>query len=59
MPMPANKPESSKVRELGSTKCFRCDGTGQVCSECGESEAFDCGCNAGYDDCEDCNGTGK
>lgn len=42
------------------TKCFRCDGTGQICDECGESEAA-CQCEGDHDfsDCEDCGGTGK
>jgi len=38
--------------------CFICDGTGQMCDICGESESV-CSCSADeYRDCADCDGTG-
>jgi hypothetical protein len=45
------------------TKCFRCDGTGQICDICGESEAA-CRCledgeEPTFSPCEDCHGTGE
>ena len=41
-------------------KCFRCDGTGELCNICGESDLA-CQCEDGFDgyDCEDCNGSGE
>jgi hypothetical protein len=46
--------------------CFRCDGTGNLCNGCGESENVcigDCGEDpdelCGHDDCPDCKGTGE
>ena len=43
--------------------CFRCDGTGMLCNDCGESEAAcmgDCQSEnlAGHYACPDCNGVG-
>ena len=43
------------------TKCQRCDGTGEICNTCGESEPA-CGCDdddADICQCPDCKGTGK
>ncbi len=39
--------------------CFRCDGTGELCNICGESELA-CSCEE-FDvyDCDDCEGTGE
>jgi hypothetical protein len=49
---------------MGKRACFMCDGTGQTCNICGESEAV-CQCeNEGasgapdFRDCDDCKGTG-
>jgi hypothetical protein len=48
-------------------KCLRCDGTGQVCDVCGESEAA-CTCNeeengevvnTTFGECPDCKGAGE
>lgn len=46
--------------------CVRCDGTGQICSNCGESELFCDGecCEEphewnGYCTCPDCKGGGR
>ena len=42
-------------------RCFRCDGTGQVCDTCGESEIA-CACapaSTRNSACEDCKGAGK
>lgn len=54
--------------EKEQADCCRCDGTGQLCNECGESAAVctsaGCGCDtdsedeAGYYDCDECKGTG-
>lgn len=39
--------------------CFVCDGTGNMCNECGESSAV-CECNTeNFYECENCNGIGK
>ena len=42
------------------TECFRCDGSGEICDECGETEVI-CPCGAGFQsgECPDCGGTGK
>ena len=41
-------------------KCFRCDGSGEICNICGESlGACQCGDGQEVDMCPDCNGTGK
>lgn len=42
------------------TKCFRCDGSGEICNVCGETEAI-CRCEDEFEDgeCPDCGGTGK
>jgi len=43
-------------RKLKITNCFTCDGTGQMCNICGESEAA---CQCPENDrstCEDCDG---
>lgn len=59
-------------KKKADTKCSRCDGTGQVCNICGDSQTA-CGCstedveehienNEGveqFDKCEDCGGSGK
>jgi hypothetical protein len=42
-----------------TTTCLLCDGTGQICNCCGESEAYGCSCDEGFEDCPDCNGTGE
>jgi hypothetical protein len=48
-------------------RCFRCDGSGEICAHCGEAEGA-CECaqgddtdGIGYcpDECPDCKGTGK
>lgn len=39
---------------------FDCDGTGQMCGACGESEAVcDCPTEEDMEKCKDCNGTGR
>jgi len=45
------------------TNCFRCDGTGNLCNICGESERA-CSCEDDgeeptYFECTDCDGTGR
>ena len=41
-------------------KCFRCDGTGEICSICGESgEACGCEEDERFEGCPDCGGTGE
>lgn len=48
------EPVVSKMKR----RCFVCDGSGQKCNICGESEAV-CGCDElDMDDCGDCYGTG-
>ena len=38
---------------------FNCDGTGQMCNICGESEAA-CQCDSpAFADCKDCDGAGR
>lgn len=59
----ANNRRASIDREHApkNSKCFGCDGTGQRCNVCGESEAA-CGCpeeERSFGPCPDCNGTGK
>ena len=60
----AKKPET-KPEKPKETTCFRCDGTGQLCEGCGESESICDGlCDEevaafSHYDCPDCNGTGK
>jgi hypothetical protein len=46
-------------RRPRESQCFRCDGTGLLCDDCGESQAVGCGCGASFSACEDCGGTGK
>ena len=54
-----SKKKKEKPAKRGKSKCFRCDGTGTICNECGESEGA-CKCDAmSLDDCPDCKGTGK
>ena len=44
----------------GDFRCIACDGSGQRCNRCGETESA-CGCEEGFDPgpCDDCKGTGK
>lgn len=59
------------VAEKVESTCFACDGTGETCNICGESQL---GCDCGameverhqeeyamdqFEDCETCKGTGK
>lgn len=59
------------AKKQKQTQCFRCDGTGQICNICGESEMA-CDCDSTqvenyqkehdmdqFDNCEYCKGTGK
>jgi hypothetical protein len=55
-PEPAPEPEKTGQRR----PCFSCDGTGNMCDECGESEAV---CECEEEDkqtspCSECNGHG-
>lgn len=50
-----------KTKTMQKT-CFTCDGSGRMCSTCGESELA-CGCldddkSPVYDPCDDCDGSG-
>lgn len=49
-----------KRMKAGPAKpCFLCDGSGQMCDVCGESESV-CRCeNNTFHDCPDCEGQGK
>ena len=53
--MSDNKTEACEIK-----RHFDCDGTGQMCNICGESEAA-CSCDGEEDtcDCTDCDGTGR
>jgi len=50
----------SEGRYQPPPRCFRCDGTGELCRVCGETEKA-CLCDGAFAlmECEDCNGTGK
>ncbi len=42
------------------TQCFRCNGTGNICDMCGESESVQCDCeDQSYSECPDCEGSGE
>lgn len=42
------------------TRCFLCDGSGEICNSCGETEEV-CRCEDGFlgGDCPDCGGSGE
>jgi hypothetical protein len=44
----------------GGSSCFACDGTGERCNGCGETESA-CGCESGFSagECDTCGGTGR
>jgi len=48
-----------KSKKAVPSRCFRCDGGGQICNTCGESESA-CRCDPpDLGECPDCKGTGK
>jgi len=60
MPKKKKKTSQRKGTLTGKSVCVRCDGRGQVCNVCGESETA-CRCEGELDltECPDCRGCGK
>jgi hypothetical protein len=54
------RPQRQPKTVAAPPRCFRCDGTGEICDVCGEAPgACRCGEDASYSPCDSCKGTGR
>ena len=57
-PIGAYNDPSAPYNKKDNGKCSTCNGTGEICFECGYN-SYVCTCDEpDYDECGDCNGTG-